>query len=92
MSKFNNYARRLDNAAKKIFSEYQEAEAAFNAAESAKSNGPQLGRWRDAQTEAQVARLEADYLEAKAPLQFLPCSWKRRERPYRAFPLTASPH
>lgn len=66
MSKFNNYARRLDNAAKKIFSEYQEAEAAFNAAESAKSNGPQLGRWRDAQTEAQVARLEADYLEAKA--------------------------
>lgn len=70
MSNFNSYARRMDDAAKKIFSEYQEAETAFAVADSAKKNGPRIirGGFQDAQEAAKAARLEADYQTARAAL------------------------
>lgn len=70
MSNFNSYARRMDDAAKKIFSEYQAAEAAFTAAKEAKSRGPRIihGGFQDSQEAAKAARLEADFQEAKAAL------------------------
>lgn len=58
MSNFNSYARRMNDAAKKIFSEYQAAEAAFTAAKEAKSRGPRIihGGFQDAQEVAKAAR------------------------------------
>lgn len=80
MSNFNSYARRMDDAAKKVFSEYQEAETAFTAAESAKKNGPRIihGGFQDAQEAVKAARLEANFREAKAALDAA-----RRELPER---------
>lgn len=69
MSKFNTYARRLDETAKGIFSEMQAFESAFKTAESAKAHGPRPGGWQDAVTAARIATLEADYQTARAALQ-----------------------
>jgi len=55
---------RKDDAAKKIFSELQDAETALKVAEQAKSNAPR--GIMDAQRAAAAARAEADYMEAKA--------------------------
>lgn len=78
MSQFNVYARRLDDAAKRIFGEYRRAEAAFKAAQTAKDRGPRRGRLQDAYTAAKINRLDADYLEAKAAYDKL-----RKEMPDR---------
>lgn len=69
MTKFNTYARRLDETARKIFDELQSAERTFKAAEDAKAHGPRPGGWQDARTMARIAALEADLVEAQAALQ-----------------------
>lgn len=69
MTKFNTYARRLDETARKIFDELQSAERTFKAAEDAKAHGPRPGGWQDARTKARIAALEADLVEAQAALQ-----------------------
>jgi len=68
MSKFNIYARRLDDAAKKIFGEYQEKQTAVKMAEQARNNVPRRGDVPDAARAVATARAEADYLEAKSAL------------------------
>lgn len=78
MSKFHSFARRLDDAAKKIFTEYQEAEADFKTAQIAKDRGPRRGNWQDAQTVAKIARLESDFQAARVALDAA-----RRELPER---------
>lgn len=63
---FSSYAARLNNTAKKYISEMQKAETTFKEAERAKRNAPR--RDGSAQTDAKIARLEADYQAAKAAL------------------------
>lgn len=63
---FSTYANRLNDTAKKYIGEMQKAETAFKEADTAKRNAPR--RDGTAQTDAKIARLEADYQEAKAAL------------------------
>lgn len=64
MSKFNEYARKLDAIVKTAFDEAKLADAAFDRAERAKNNTPQLYGNHTAEYEAKRARVQADYVEA----------------------------
>ena len=65
MSKFNSYARKLDEQAKAAFKEYREAEAAYKAADKERSRYPQKAGWVTAEYAAKSARAQADFLEAR---------------------------
>ena len=70
MSKFNSYARKVDELARKAFEEYEAAAAVLKKAEAAQSEFPQrMGRTMDAVKEAKRARAQADYLEAQAKMR-----------------------
>ncbi len=70
MSKFNSYARKVDELARKAFEEYEAAAAVLKKAEAAQSEFPQrMGRTMDAVKEAKRARAQADYLEAQEKMR-----------------------
>jgi hypothetical protein len=68
MSQFNSYIQQVNNIAQASFEKLQKAETAFKTAEAKYNNNrrPARGAWHaDAATIAKVARIEADYHEAK---------------------------
>lgn len=65
MSKFNSYARKVDEIAKAAFEEYRKAEQAYKRAEEKARQTPPRNGFVDAQYAAKAARAQADYLEAK---------------------------
>lgn len=65
MSKFNRYARKVDEIARAAFKEYDDAETAFNKAKAATNATPVRRGIVEAQYAAKAARANADYLEAK---------------------------
>ena len=65
MSKFNSYAKKLDEQARAAFKAYRDAEAAYKKAEQRAKEYPQRNGFVDAQYAAKSARAQADFLEAK---------------------------
>ena len=65
MSKFNSYAKRLDEQAKAAFKAYRDAEAAYKKAEAKAKEYPQRNGFVNADYAAKCARAQADFLEAK---------------------------
>ena len=65
MSKFNSYAKKLDEQARAAFKAYRDAEAAYKKAEQKAREYPQRHGMVDAQYAAKSARAQADFLEAK---------------------------
>ena len=68
MSKFNNYAKKLNEIANAAFAEYREKEAAVKSAESRYSAYPRRNR-ADPAYMAKSARAEADLAEARAQFE-----------------------
>ena len=66
MSKFNSYAKKVDEMAKAAFEAYRKAEAAYKKAEEKAREYPQRQGMVNAEYAAKSARAQADYLEAKA--------------------------
>ena len=64
MSKFNEYARKLDAIAKAAFKESKDAAAALERAEDAKRRNPMRSGAVTADYAATSARAQADYLDA----------------------------
>lgn len=69
MSKFNDYARKVDKIAQAIFAEYTEAENALKAAEAQSRKYPQHHGAVDYEYAARSARAQADLMEAKNKLK-----------------------
>ena len=65
MTKFNSYARKLDEQAKAAFKEYREAEAAYKKADKERSRYPQKAGYVTPEYAAKSARAQADFLEAR---------------------------
>lgn len=65
MSKFNSYARKLDEQAKAAFKAYRDAEAAYKKAEAKAKEYPQRNGFVNADYASKGARAQADFLEAK---------------------------
>ena len=65
MSKFNSYAKKLDEQARAAFKAYRDAEAAYKKAEQRAKEYPQRNGFVDANYAAKSARAQADFLEAK---------------------------
>lgn len=65
MSKFNNYARKLDDIAKAAFTAYGAATARLEKAERQAKEYPPRNGMTDAQYMAKSARAQAELLEAK---------------------------
>lgn len=69
MSKFNVYARKIDELARKAFEEYAEAADALKAAEGRSKEYPKRGGILTAEYAAKQARAQADYLEAQEKMR-----------------------
>lgn len=65
MSRFNDYAKKLDEQAKAAFKAYRDAEAAYKKAEARAKEYPQRNGFVNADYVAKSARAQADFLEAK---------------------------
>ena len=65
MSKFNSYAKKVDEQAKAAFEAYRKAEQAYKKAEEQARQYPQRHGMVDASYAAKSARAQADFLEAK---------------------------
>ena len=65
MSKFNSYAKKLDEQARAAFKAYRDAEAAYKKAEQKAREYPQRNGLVNADYAAKSARAQADFLEAK---------------------------
>lgn len=65
MSKFNHYAKKVDEIARAAFKEYREAEKNYKAAEKVRSLYPKPTGMASADYMAKSARAEADCIEAK---------------------------
>lgn len=65
MSKFNSYARKVNDIATAAFEEYRKTEAAYKKAEEQARQYPPRHGMVDAQYAAKSARAQADFLEAK---------------------------
>ena len=65
MSRFNDYAKKLDEQAKAAFKAYRDAEAAYKRAEAKAKEYPQRNGFVNADYAAKSARAQADFLEAK---------------------------
>lgn len=65
MSRFNDYAKKLDEQAKAAFKVYRDAEAAYKKAEEQARQYPRRHGMVDAQYAAKSARAQADFMEAK---------------------------
>lgn len=66
MSKFNTYARRLDNIARETFADFRAVEATYRAAEKNRRAIPQKEGIVSAEYVAKSARVHADFIEAEA--------------------------
>lgn len=69
MSKFNSYAKKVDEMAKAAFEAYRKAETAYKKAEEKARQYPQRNGFVDAEYAAKSARAQADFLEAKAAFE-----------------------
>lgn len=69
MSKFNDYAKRVDKIARDIFAEYTEAENALKAAEAQSRKYPQRHGVTDYEYAARSTRAQANLAEAKNKLK-----------------------
>ena len=69
MSKFNSYARKVNDIATAAFEAYRKAEAAYKKAEEQARQYPQRHGMVDAQYAAKSARAQADFLEAKEAMK-----------------------
>lgn len=65
MSKFNSYAKKLDEQARAAFKAYRDAETAYKKAEQKAREYPQRNGMVNADYAAKSARAQADFLEAK---------------------------
>ena len=65
MSKFNSYAKKLDEQARAAFKAYRDAEAAYKKAEQKAREYPQRNGMVNADYATKSARAQADFLEAK---------------------------
>lgn len=65
MSKFNGYAKKLDEQARAAFKAYRDAEAAYKKAEQKAREYPQRNGMVNADYAAKSARAQADFLGAK---------------------------
>ena len=65
MSKFNSYAKKLDEQARAAFKAYRDAEAAYKKAEQKAREYPQRNGMVNADYAAKSVRAQADFLEAK---------------------------
>ena len=65
MTKFNEYARKLNDAAKAAFIEYREAEAAYKRAEAKAKEYTNRSGYVSSEYAAKAARARADFVEAK---------------------------
>ena len=65
MSKFNSYARKVNDIATAAFEEYRKAEQAYKKAEEQARQYPPRHGMVDAQYAAKSARAQADFFEAK---------------------------
>lgn len=84
MSKFNNYAKRVDEIAKAAFEEYRNAVAAHIDAEEQvnKLKDQQKSDGASPQLSAKIARAEADLIEAKAAYRNAPRELEKRLRDF----------
>lgn len=69
MSKFNSYAKKVNEIAAEAFKDYRQAEAAFKKAEEQARKYPVRNGMVDADYAAKAARANADYLEAQNNLK-----------------------
>lgn len=69
MSKFNSYARKIDELAQKAFEEYETAADTLKKAEAKSREYPQRSAGMSAEYNAKAARAQADYLEAQEKLR-----------------------
>lgn len=69
MSKFNSYAKKVNEIATEAFKDYRQAEAAFKKAEEQAHKYPQRMGMVDAEYAAKSARAQADFLEAQNNLK-----------------------
>ncbi len=63
MSRFNSYARKVDEIAKAAFEAYRKAEKDYKDAEAKAKQTPQRRGWAEAEYAAKAARAHADFLE-----------------------------
>ena len=83
MTKFNHFARQIDETAKLAFREYRDAEHDFKKAQEQARKYPQK-RGADARYTAQAARAQADLLEAKARLDAAKRSFRDSGKQFEA--------
>lgn len=83
MTKFNHFARQIDETAKLAFREYRDAEHDFKKAQEQARKYPQR-RGADARYTAQAARAQADLLEAKARLDAAKRSFRDSGKQFEA--------
>ena len=83
MTKFNAYARRVDETAKAAFKQFRSAEHDFKKAQEQARKYPQR-RGADARYTAQAARAQADLLEAKARLDAAKRSFRDSGKQFEA--------
>ena len=76
MSKFNSYARKVNDIATEAFKAYRKAEADYKKAEEKAKQYPQRHGFVDAQYAAKSARAQADFLEAKE-------AWKKANEEFK---------
>lgn len=69
MSKFNDYAVKVNTIAKQAFEKFRKAEAAYKRAEDQQRKYPQRQGIVDAEYAAQSARAYADFMQAKADIK-----------------------
>lgn len=69
MSKFNSYAKKVDEIAKAAFEEYRKADRAYKTAVEKAEQYPQRHGFVAAEYEAKAARARADLLDAQRALE-----------------------
>lgn len=82
MSKFNSYAKKVDEMAKAAFEAYRKAEAAYKKAEEKAREYPQRQGMVNADYAAKSARAQADFLEAKAAFEAAKRTFRDSDRQF----------
>ena len=84
MSKFNSYAKKLDEQARAAFKAYRDAEAAYKKAEQKAREYPQRNGMVNADYAAKSARAQADFLEAKQAYESARRTFRDSDRQFNA--------
>ena len=82
MSKFNSYAKKVDEMAKAAFEAYRKAEQAYKKAEEKAREYPQRQGMVNADYAAKSARAQADFLEAKAAFEAAKRTFRDSDRQF----------